>query len=128
MSLPPAASQGFANAGAYDAHRPAYPATAVQKLLEHMRLADRPHARIVEVAAGTGKFTEALAARHEGYEILATEPHPLMRRQLEAKALRGVVVRPGPAQELGRAVVGDGNGDGREEWGDGVIAAQAFHW
>ncbi|PSR97509.1 methyltransferase domain-containing protein [Coniella lustricola] len=126
MSLSPAAAIGFANASAYDAHRPAYPAEAVQKLLKHMRLADRAHARIVEVAAGTGKFTEALAARHEGFDIVATEPHPDMRRQLEARALRRVVVRPSPAQELGRMVDGDGNGI--EEWGDGVIAAQAFHW
>lgn len=74
MSLAPAAAAGFQNASAYDAHRPAYPPAAVEKLLAHMRLAGRPHARVVEVAAGTGKFTEALAAREEGFEVLATEP------------------------------------------------------
>lgn len=78
-SLAPAASAGFQAAAAYDAHRPAYPAEAVQKLLEHMRLAPDvgwPVAgnQIVEVAAGTGKFTEALSARNEGFEVIATEP------------------------------------------------------
>lgn len=119
--LAPAASEGFRNASAYDAHRPAYPAEAVQRLLTHMRLADVAHARIVEVAAGTGKFTEALAARHEGFEVLATEPHPDMRGELAAKTWRrGVVVREGAAEDL--------RGRVEDEWGDGVVAAQAFHW
>lgn len=119
-NLAPAAADGFKDASAYDQHRPAYPAEAVQKLLERMRLADRPHARVVEVAAGTGKFTEALAARHEGFEVRAVEPHPDMRRELEGKALRGVGVADGAAEDM-RAAVGDG-------WGDGCVAAQAFHW
>ncbi|CAN8098920.1 unnamed protein product [Discula destructiva] len=121
MSLAPAAAAGFQNATAYDAHRPAYPPAAVQKLLEHMRLADRAHARIVEVAAGTGKFTEALSAREEWFEVLATEPHPDMRRELEGKALRGVTVREGRAENLRGARI-------EEEWADGVVVAQAFHW
>lgn len=119
-NLAPAAADGFKDASAYDEHRPAYPAEAVQKLLERMRLADRAHARVVEVAAGTGKFTEALAARHEGFEVRAVEPHPDMRRELEGKALRGVGVADGAAEDM-RAAVEDG-------WGDGCVAAQAFHW
>lgn len=116
------AAEGFKDASAYDAHRPAYPPEAVQRLLEHMGLADRAHARVVEVAAGTGKFTEALAARHEGFEVVAAEPHPDMRGALEAKGLRGVSVRGGAAEDMrGGAGVEDG-------WGDGCIAAQAFHW
>ncbi|ROV91795.1 hypothetical protein VSDG_06437 [Cytospora chrysosperma] len=113
------AAEGFRDAAAYDAHRPAYPAEAVQRLLEHMRLADRAHARIVEVAAGTGKFTEALAARHEGFEVAAVEPHPEMRAALEAKGLRGVSVGDGTAEDM-RGV--------EDGWGDGCVAAQAFHW
>lgn len=119
-ALAPAAADGFKDASAYDEHRPSYPAAAVQKLLEHMRLADRPHAKVVEIAAGTGKFTEALAARHEGFEVRAVEPHPDMRRELERKGLRGVAVGDGAAEDM-RAVVEDG-------WGDGCVAAQAFHW
>lgn len=120
-NLAPAAAAGFKDASAYDEHRPAYPGAAVQKLLEHMRLADQPHARVVEVAAGTGKFTEALAARHEGFEVRAVEPHPAMRRELEAKGLRGVTVADGSAQDMRVAIREDG-------WGDGCVAAQAFHW
>lgn len=129
MSLAPAAAAGFHNAAAYDAHRPAYPAAAVQALLTHMHLADKPHARLVEVAAGTGKFTEALAGRHEGFEVVAVEPHEEMRRALEAKALRGVCVRAGRAEELRAAVgVGEDEGEGGRGLADGVVVAQAFHW
>lgn len=84
QNLAPAAAAGFQDAAAYDTHRPAYPAEAVQKLLVHMRLAAGGddgdgevrlgRRRIVEVAAGTGKFTEALARRGEGFAVLATEP------------------------------------------------------
>lgn len=99
-----------------------------------MRLADKPHARIVEVAAGTGKFTEALAARHEGFEVIAVEPHDEMRAALEAKGLRGVRVRAGRAEALREAMMGmDGKKEEEEEeeregWADGVVVAQAFHW
>lgn len=121
MSLAPAASAGFQNATAYDAHRPAYPAEAVDRLLDRLGLAGRAGARVVEVGAGTGKFTEALAARPEGFGVLAAEPHPEMRRALERKALGGVVVCEAAAEDLRGAQV-------QAEWGDGVVAAQAFHW
>lgn len=188
--LAPAALEGFKNAAAYDAHRPSYPPEAVDALLEKMRLLSRDVnvvagigsgsattttnddddekqgdvTRIVEIATGTGKFTEALVAaagrsrkRHQsllssssqrseggggggggeisglewggrdlGLEILATEPHPDMLRELEGKRLPGVVVRRGGAEEIGRVVFGEkGEGEG---WADGVVAAQAFHW
>lgn len=124
MPAPPAplaraAAEGFKDAAAYDAHRPAYPGEAVQRLLEHMRLADRAHARVVEVGAGTGGLTGVLAARHEGFEVVAVEPHAEMRRVLEGKGLRGVRVGEGRAEDMG--VVEDG-------WGEGCVAGQAFHW
>lgn len=211
FGLAPAALEGFRNAAAYDAHRPSYPPEAVDALLEKMRLLSRDVnmvggigsgsgsstnnddekqdvARIVEIAAGTGKFTEALVAaagrssrrrrrhyhqslllsssssrrgggdgeeeeeeegggggeeeeeeisgrewggrRDLGLEILATEPHPDMLRELEGKRLPGVLVRRAGAEEIGRVVVvlgeeGEGEGEG---WADGVVAAQAFHW
>lgn len=119
-TIAPAAAEGFRNASAYDAHRPSYPTAAVRSLLAHMRLANRPQARVVEVAAGTGKFTEALTAQDEGFEVLATEPHPRMRAELQAKGLPGVAVREGKAEDL--------RGSVEAEWADGVVAAQAFHW
>lgn len=58
-------------------------------------------ARIVDLAAGTGKFTELLAAREEEFEILAIEPHEGMRVELEGKQLRGVRVLDGEAGRMG---------------------------
>ncbi|KAL2881535.1 hypothetical protein SGCOL_003102 [Colletotrichum sp. CLE4] len=112
------ASKGFADAATYDAYRPSYPPEATQRFLEHLRLADVPHAKILDLAAGTGKMTEVLAARHEGFEIVAVEPHEGMRAELERKGLRGVDVRDGFAARLPLG----------EEWGDGAVVAQAFHW
>lgn len=109
-----AATTGFNNASAYDVHRPSYPPQAVQSLLENLGVANKPHARIVDLAAGTGKFTELLAAREEQYEIVAVEPVAKMRGSLEGKHLKGVEVRDGLATGM---EVGDG-------WADAVIAAQ----
>jgi len=76
-----------------DTHRPTYPANAVTSLLTHLNLNSFPNAKILELGAGTGKFTELLANRAEKYEILAIEPHREMREVLEGKKLEGVVVR-----------------------------------
>jgi SAM-dependent methyltransferase len=116
--LPKAASEGFKDASAYDAHRPSYPAEAVDALLRHLKIADKANVNVVEIAAGTGKFTELLAKRHENYNIHAVEPHAGMRFQLEAKKLRDVTVLDGHAANM---PVEDG-------WADACIAAQSFHW
>lgn len=109
-----AATTGFDNASAYDVHRPSYPPKAVQSLLHHLGVANTPNAKIVDLAAGTGKFTELLAAREERYKIVAVEPVAKMRQSLVAKKLKGVEVRDGLANRMD---VGDG-------WADAVIAAQ----
>lgn len=44
-----------------------------------------------------------------------------MRRELEGKALPGVTVKEASAEDLRGANV-------PEEWADGVVVAQAFHW
>ncbi len=54
----------------YDRARPSYPAAAVDAVLEFAQL--RPPATILEVGAGTGKATTALAAR--GFRVTALEP------------------------------------------------------
>ena len=115
-----AATKGFRNAAAYDKHRPSYPDEAVQKLLEKLDLAGKQSARLIDLAAGTGKLTELLAERPERFEILAIEPHNEMRGALEAKDLKGVVSRSGTAEETGV----------EREWADAVICAQVslfFH-
>ncbi|TDZ34890.1 putative methyltransferase-like [Colletotrichum sidae] len=111
-------TKGFSDAASYDAHRPSYPPDATQRFLEQLRIADAPHARVVDLAAGTGKLTEVLAARHEGFEIVGVEPHREMREELERKGLRGVEVRDGFAAATGLEA----------EWGDACVVGQAFHW
>jgi ubiquinone/menaquinone biosynthesis C-methylase UbiE len=66
------------------------------------------------LAAGTGKFTEALAAREEGFEIIAVEPHADMRRVLSERGLKGVKVVDGTAENV---PVENG-------WADAVFVAQ----
>lgn len=112
--IDPRANSGFANAASYDAYRPTYPADAVSALLARLNIAGRAGARIVEVGAGTGKFTEALVARPESFEIIAVEPQNDMRKQLEVKKLKGVKVIGGNAAHM--------NVD--EGWADAVVIAQ----
>lgn len=99
-AIRPQAQLGFAAAEAYDASHPTYPAAAVNQLLQHLEVAGVQRAKILEIAAGTGKFTEALAARPEKYEIVAVEPHDDMRLQLANKKLPGVTVLKGTAENL----------------------------
>lgn len=101
MPLPAAAERGFAAASLYDIHRPSYPASAVSNLIRNLKVEGLRGARIVDLAAGTGKFTELLAAGEEEFEILAIEPHEGMRMELEGKRLRGVRVLEGEARRMG---------------------------
>jgi ubiquinone/menaquinone biosynthesis C-methylase UbiE len=94
------AQKGFANSANYDEHRPGYTASAVDYLLQQLRVAEKPHAKILDLAAGTGKFTEALAGRGEEYEIVAVEPHEGMREVLERKRLPRVTVKDGVADKI----------------------------
>jgi tRNA G46 methylase TrmB len=94
------AQTGFAAAGAYDAYRPAFPSQAVDALLKKLEVVGVQGAKIADLAAGTGKFTEALSARPEKYEIVAIEPHDDMREQLKQKNLRRVTVVKGTAEDL----------------------------
>lgn len=57
------AQSGFAKSAAYDQHRPAYTSTVVEVLLKNLGVSGKNGAVIVDLAAGTGKFTGALAAR-----------------------------------------------------------------
>jgi len=115
FSLQPQASSGFRNASSYDQHRPSYPSSAVSSLLSGLNVAGQSQARIVEIGAGTGKFTELLERREEGYEIVAVEPHGEMRKALVNKNLGGnVKVVDGNAAEM----------DLEEGWGDACVAAQ----
>jgi ubiquinone/menaquinone biosynthesis C-methylase UbiE len=119
FTINPRAASGFQNASNYDAHRPSFPPEAVNKLLIHLGVANRKNARIIDLACGTGKFTESLVSREEEFEVVGIEPHAGMREQLVKKNLRGVEVLEGDAAHM---LVEDG-------WGDALIAAQvSWRW
>jgi len=75
----------------------------------------QPGARVLDLAAGTGKLTRLLTAT--GAEVVAVEPVPGMREQLAA-AVPGVEVLDGTAEAI---PLPDGSVDA-------VTVAQAFHW
>ncbi|KAL5611541.1 hypothetical protein BROUX41_000872 [Berkeleyomyces rouxiae] len=109
---------GFTNGKYYDTFRPTYVEEATSGLLDGLNLTGKKGAKILEIAAGTGKFTESLVRRPEGFEIIAVEPVDGMRKQLELKQLANVSTLAGTANEI---PVPDG-------WADVVIAAQSYHW
>lgn len=113
-ALHAAAAVGFSRtAKEYERGRPSYPPEAVEELLAALRL--RPGARVLDLAAGTGKLTRLLTAA--GLEVVAVEPLEAMRAELVA-ALPSVEALAGTAEAIplaGAAV-------------DAVLVAQAFHW
>jgi ubiquinone/menaquinone biosynthesis C-methylase UbiE len=74
-----------------------------------------PGTRVLDLAAGTGKFTRQLVPT--GAELVAVEPVAGMRRKLE-EAIPGVSALDGSAEEI---PLDDGAVDA-------VFCAQAFHW
>ena len=108
------AAKGFADSVNYDKYRPSYTETATEELLKQCRVAGKKHAKILDLAAGSGKFTEVIAKRSEQYEIVAVEPHDGMREVLEQKKLLGTTVKAGKADGIPLA----------DESVDAVICAQ----
>ncbi len=70
---------------------------------------------VVDLGAGTGKFTRLLALT--GAEVVAVEPVTQMRERL-AELLPGVAVTAGTAEDTGLA----------GGCADAVVAAQSWHW
>jgi SAM-dependent methyltransferase len=111
MTAPRARSFGTA-AAAYAQHRPGYPAAALDWALEP--LAGRRNLQLLDLAAGTGKLTQALLPRSA---VIAVEPDPAMLAELRAR-LPGVDAREGSAEEI---PLPDG-------CVDAVLVGQAWHW
>jgi SAM-dependent methyltransferase len=99
-----------AAATAYAEHRPDYAQAAVRWALE-----PAPGPRVLDLGAGTGKLTAALAAL--GADVIAVEPDPAMLAELR-RALPAVRALPGSAEviPLPDASV------------DAVLAGNAMHW
>lgn len=106
--IPEPARVGFGQgADAYERARPSYPAAAVEWVLDRIP-AD---GTVLDLAAGTGKFTSLLAA---GRRVVAVEPVAEMRSKI-----------------VGAAEVLDGTAEAiplEEASVDAVTVAQAFHW
>ncbi|MGH3091896.1 MAG: class I SAM-dependent methyltransferase [Gaiellaceae bacterium] len=119
MAEPPppvheSAARGFARAPEdYEQGRPTYPREALALLARVLRL--EPGRTVLDLAAGTGKLTRALAPT--GARLVAVEPVPAMRAKL-AESLPEARVLAGTAERIPLA---DGSVDA-------VAVAQAFHW
>ena len=107
------AAAGFSDAADYEAARPSYPPEAVAWFIEHLRIA--PGARVVDLAAGTGKLTRLL--QPTGADLVAAEPVAGMREAFRA-AVPGIPLVACTAEQLAF----------REASLDAVTVAQAFHW
>jgi len=109
-----AAARGYQSAVEhYERGRPSYPDDAVTFLVNELAIG--PGRTVVELGAGTGKFTDLLV--FTGAEITAVEPVPAMREALTRNCPTAHVL-DGTAEAI---PIGDGIADA-------VVAAQAFHW
>ena len=110
----PAAARGYQNqASAYERGRPAYPSSATDFLLSSLNIHLDTH--VIELGAGTGKFTRVLVATRA--RVTAVEPVESMRTEF-ARHLPRTRMLHGRAEDL---PLPDGDADV-------VVVAQAFHW
>ncbi len=110
----PVAAMGFGRAAeAYQRGRPDYPAAAVDWLIAALDVA--PGRTVIDVGAGTGKFTAQLVPT--GATIIAVEPVDEMRAVLGAH-VSSVTALAGTAEHLPLASAS----------ADAIVAAQAVHW
>ena len=108
------ADSGFdREAVTYERARPSYPPECVAWFAEHLGIA--PGRRVLDLAAGTGKFTRLLEPL--GAELVAAEPVPGMQAILHETS-PSVPVLASTAEQLpfaGTCL-------------DAITVAQAFHW
>jgi SAM-dependent methyltransferase len=111
------AAKGFQVASeTYDRGRPEYPLDAIENLLQQLNI--KPASTVVELGAGTGKFTKLLASLvPAGARVIAVEPVEGMRKKLST-LLPSLELLPGSAESIPLAA----------EAAIAIVAAQAFHW
>ena len=114
MTVHEVAEEGFGRAAeTYERVRPSYPPDAVAWLVDNLRIG--PGRAVLDLAAGTGKFTRLLVPF--GATLLAAEPVDGMRHTFVA-AVPGVSMVAAAAEALPVAPASL----------DAVTVAQAFHW
>jgi SAM-dependent methyltransferase len=94
-------------------HRPGYPDSAVEWALRPVR--GRKVVRVLDLAAGTGRLTEAL--QRAGVDVIAVEPDPQMRAEM-LRRVSGVAVLAGAGEDIPLP----------DERVDAVVIGQALHW
>ena len=108
------AARGFdRGAEDYERGRPEYPAAALDLFATELGLG--PGKTVVDLAAGTGKFTRALVKT--GASVIAIEPVAGMRAQL-ALAVPAAELHDGRAEAIPLP----------DSCADALFVAQAFHW
>jgi SAM-dependent methyltransferase len=102
------------SASSYERGRPSYPLAAIEHLSRVLHLGEGR--TVVDLGAGTGKFTRLLLAT--GARVIAVEPQAAMRAELSGIATPALEIVDGCAESipLPDASV------------DAVCAATAFHW
>lgn len=114
MGVHEVAESGFgAAADDYERGRPSYAPDVVDWLVAELGI--EPGRRVVDLAAGTGKFTRLLLPT--GADVVAIEPVDAMREKLATTA-PGVAALDGTAESLPFDAASV----------DAVVVAQAFHW
>ena len=114
MGVHETALQGFGRgAAAYERGRPGYPKDAIDWISERLGIGNA--SRVVDLGAGTGKFTRLLQAT--GATVFALEPSAEMRAEF-TRVLPAVTLLNATARSI---PLPDGSVDA-------VTAAQSFHW
>lgn len=103
--------QGVADS--YERGRPGYPEQAIRYLIRALKAG--PNSTIVDLGAGTGKFSRLLLPT--GARIIAVEPVEGMRHKLKISS-PGIEVLGGMAESIPLAPA----------IADSIVCAQAFHW
>jgi SAM-dependent methyltransferase len=109
-----ARSRSFESVAAdYERHRPEYPDDSLRWAAARIGLDER--ARVLDIAAGTGKLTRGLVAM--GFEVVAVEPGAAMLHHLRA-AVPQVEALEGTAESIPLP----------DESVDAAFTGQAYHW
>lgn len=109
----------YTQAAKYEATRPSYPPESVDFIVNCCRPSspDTPYKKVLDLAAGTGKFTRLLA-QYPSLQVSAVEPVEGMRIEFKRALPSKVSVVEGTSTRI----------PFDDDYFDLVTIAQAFHW